>query len=138
MNIEELEIVLAHDLEADWIIALWLYIHGGDPGPEENQLTGLLAKSFATQMRERFPQLTRDPVAIVQKLNRLGITVKGRLPDKREFELKDRAGMRKFAEALSMAELPYFWHCFVESSIIVCIHHSLNPLVVLPLTASNS
>jgi len=35
MNIEELENVLAHDLDADWIIALWLYIHGVVQGPKK-------------------------------------------------------------------------------------------------------
>lgn len=28
------EYVLAHELDAAWIIALWLAIHGGDPAPE--------------------------------------------------------------------------------------------------------
>jgi hypothetical protein len=28
------DVVLAHELDAAWIIALWLAIHGGDPGPE--------------------------------------------------------------------------------------------------------
>jgi len=29
------EIVLAHELDAAWIIALWKAIHGGDGGPEQ-------------------------------------------------------------------------------------------------------
>ena len=33
MNIHE--IVLAHELDAAWIIALWKAIHGGDPAPEK-------------------------------------------------------------------------------------------------------
>jgi hypothetical protein len=28
------EVVLAHELDAAWIIALWKAIHGGDPSPE--------------------------------------------------------------------------------------------------------
>jgi hypothetical protein len=28
------EIVLAHEFDAAWIIALWKFIHGGDPAPE--------------------------------------------------------------------------------------------------------
>ena len=32
------EITLAHEPDAAWIIALWLAIHGGDPGPEGFQV----------------------------------------------------------------------------------------------------
>ena len=35
MLIKEQEIVLAHEPDAAWIIALWLAIHGGDGSPEE-------------------------------------------------------------------------------------------------------
>ena len=28
------EIMFAHELDAAWIVALWLAIHGGDPAPE--------------------------------------------------------------------------------------------------------
>ena len=90
MNPKHIEKALAHDIDVAWIIALWLHIHGGDPGPEENQLTNLLAESLATQLRERLPNLSQDPLAILKKLNALGIKVTGRTPDKQEFELKDQ------------------------------------------------
>jgi hypothetical protein len=35
MLVKEQEIVLAHEPDAAWIIALWKAIHGGDPAPEE-------------------------------------------------------------------------------------------------------
>ena len=34
MQLREREIVLAHEPDAAWIIALWKAIHGGDPAPE--------------------------------------------------------------------------------------------------------
>lgn len=34
MLVKETEIVLAHEPDAAWIIALWKAIHGGDPSPE--------------------------------------------------------------------------------------------------------
>jgi hypothetical protein len=34
MLVKEQEIVLAHEPDAAWIIALWKAIHGGDPAPE--------------------------------------------------------------------------------------------------------
>src|ERR1022692_2176178 len=34
MQLKEKEIVLAHEPDAAWIIALWKAIHGGDPAPE--------------------------------------------------------------------------------------------------------
>ena len=33
MNLRQ-QITLAHEPDAAWIIALWKFIHGGDPGPE--------------------------------------------------------------------------------------------------------
>ena len=34
MQLKEKEILLAHEPDAAWIIALWKAIHGGDPAPE--------------------------------------------------------------------------------------------------------
>ncbi|HEX7895238.1 MAG TPA: hypothetical protein VF447_13665 [Terriglobales bacterium] len=33
MNLRQ-QITLAHERDAAWIIALWKFVHGGDPGPE--------------------------------------------------------------------------------------------------------
>ena len=35
MLLKEKELVLAHEPDAAWIIALWKAIHTGDPAPEE-------------------------------------------------------------------------------------------------------
>ena len=37
-------------LDAQWIIALWLFIHGGDPGPGENIVSEDTAKGVAAQV----------------------------------------------------------------------------------------
>jgi hypothetical protein len=135
MNPKHIEKALAHDIDVAWIIALWIHIHGGDPGPEENQLTSLLAESLVTQLRERFPNLSQDPLATLKKLNALGIQVKGRTPDKQEFELQDQNDIRKFGEALSVEGryLGPHWDCFgVKGFGLVCIWRSLVPLRELP------
>jgi hypothetical protein len=40
-------ITLAHELDAAWIIALWIAIHGGDPAPIEIAIDEGLAKEAA-------------------------------------------------------------------------------------------
>ena len=61
------EIQLAHELDAAWIIALWIAIHGGDPSPEAvaAQAIAALAQylrgaeySFSfSQLKEQFAKL---------------------------------------------------------------------------------
>ena len=49
------EITLAHEPDAAWIIALWLAIHGGDPGPEGFEIDEtaiFLASAFSAYMGE--------------------------------------------------------------------------------------
>jgi hypothetical protein len=38
MSLSVHDVQLAHELDASWLIALWLAIHGGDPPPIEGQL----------------------------------------------------------------------------------------------------
>lgn len=47
---KETEIVLAHEPDAAWIIALWKAIHGGDPAPEA-VAAGVIA-AMAPYLRE--------------------------------------------------------------------------------------
>jgi hypothetical protein len=39
--------VLAHELDAAWIIALWKYIHGGDPPPSEQVAAAQIVAALA-------------------------------------------------------------------------------------------
>jgi hypothetical protein len=50
MRVKEKAIVLAHEPDAAWIIALWKAIHGGDPPPQEIA-AGVIA-SMAPYLRE--------------------------------------------------------------------------------------
>ena len=50
MQLREREIVLAHEPDAAWIIALWKAIHGGDPAPE-TVAAGVIA-AMAPYLRE--------------------------------------------------------------------------------------
>ena len=39
--------VLAHELDAAWIIALWKYIHGGDPPPPDQVIAAHIIAALA-------------------------------------------------------------------------------------------
>jgi hypothetical protein len=55
MNLQEL--TLAHEPDVAWIVALWLAIHGGDPGPEAaveiDETTALLATALSARLAEK-------------------------------------------------------------------------------------
>jgi hypothetical protein len=55
MAINVNEFVLAHELDAAWLIALWKAIHGGDPSPEvvAGQIIASLAP-YTTKSAESF------------------------------------------------------------------------------------
>jgi hypothetical protein len=58
---------LAHELDAAWIIALWLAIHDGDPPPETNQAIAKRAIAALTTVIE--PEAGKTVGEIVASLN---------------------------------------------------------------------
>lgn len=120
---------IGHDLDVAWIIALWYFINGGDPGGDE--ISGELSESFYSEMRERLPKLDQDPVSILRKLSDLGVKVKGRTPDNQEYVLQDHKDVQKFAEAIAIEGTYVRSHsyCFeIKGSRTVCVRRSKNPL----------
>jgi hypothetical protein len=68
---DERELYFSHTLDVAWIIALWHFIHGGDPmqDSEAAQTTELLARGLVGHLgRGR-----KESGDVVEKLNRLGI-----------------------------------------------------------------
>lgn len=71
-------IYLAHELDAAWIIALWLAIHGGDPAPEviAAQAIAALAQYVNGTRQEAF---TFEELKA--QFGKLGVTVTERAKD---------------------------------------------------------
>ena len=62
-------------LDIAWIIALWIAIHGGDPGPEiSDEVAEFAARALVAQLQERYPGRARDAAAVKERLARLGIS----------------------------------------------------------------
>ena len=67
MAIDEREIYFAHTLDVAWIIALWHWIHGGDPARDglAAQTTELMARALVGHLSDRKTEAPKD---IVEKL----------------------------------------------------------------------
>lgn len=74
MGIDERELYFAHTLDVAWIIALWHWIHGGDPLREgvAAQTTELMARALVGHLSDRKAEAPKD---IIEKLSQLGIKV---------------------------------------------------------------
>jgi hypothetical protein len=74
MAIDERELYVAHTLDAAWIIALWHWIHGGDPlqDSESAKTTELLARGLVGHMARGRAEAPKE---IVEKLRQLGIKI---------------------------------------------------------------
>jgi len=74
MAMDERELYFTHTLDVAWILALWHWIHGGDPEREgaTAQTTELMARALVGHLSERKSALSKD---IIEKLGQLGIQV---------------------------------------------------------------
>lgn len=74
MAINERELYFTHTLDVAWIIALWYWLHGGDPmgdGPTA-QTTELMARALVGHLSESKAEAPKD---IIEKLGQLGVKV---------------------------------------------------------------
>jgi hypothetical protein len=80
MAIDERELYFAHTLDVAWIIALWHWIHGGDPVRDgvTAQTTELMARALVGHLSDRKAEVPKD---IIEKLGQLGIKVTVKLGD---------------------------------------------------------
>jgi hypothetical protein len=115
-------IYLAHELDAAWIIALWLAIHGGDPAPEviAGQAIAALAQYVNGTRQRTFTfeelktQFARLGVGVTEREREAARSVKPQLlmaqegDDRHEFRVHQYCF--KFEGSTICTELPILTH----------------------------
>jgi hypothetical protein len=75
------EIILAHEPDIAWLVALWIAIHGGDPAPEGpiaiDPTTALLATALSSRLQEVHGPGPMTFEALRERLESAGIAVQG-------------------------------------------------------------
>ena len=112
---------LAHELDAAWIIALWLAIHGGDPAPEiiAAQAIAALAQYVNGTRQETFTfeelkaQFSKLGVVVTEREQDAAASIKPQLlaaneNDNREFRIHQYCF--KFQGSTICTELPVLTH----------------------------
>jgi hypothetical protein len=115
-------IYLAHELDAAWIIALWLAIHGGDPAPEvvAAQAIAALAQYVNGTRQQTFTfeelkaQFAKLGVGVTEREREAAASAKPQLlmaqegDDRREFRVHQYCF--KFEGSTICTELPVLTH----------------------------
>ena len=115
-------IYLAHELDAAWIIALWLAIHGGDPAPEviAAQAIAALAQYVNGTRQQTFTfeelktQFAKLGVGVTEREREASASAKPQLlmaqegDDRREFRVHQYCF--KFEGSTICTELPVLTH----------------------------
>jgi hypothetical protein len=91
---------LAHELDAAWLIALWLAIHGGDPAQSEGDVAAAAGQMIAALSSYAFgsaPAVSVDEIRA--RLAHLNVNVGGRAQGSErgaapEFRISNRNGVR--------------------------------------------
>ena len=101
---------VAHELDAAWIIGLYIAIHGGDPPPfaEESkaELAELLARGFAGQL----PGVDALPPAqLIENLAKLNIKVSTKIGNSKT-ELKTANDVETFSKHFHSGPGPFVPH----------------------------
>lgn len=117
----EKSIAVAHQLDAVWLIELWLRIHGGDPGPDKvviDEKTVELATELAAHLRSSIAKGTMPALTVPmleKRLDSLGIKT---LPSHAV------ATAQKEAAPGQAHERCYFW----RGIQVICLKKLLKPL----------
>jgi hypothetical protein len=115
-------IYLAHELDAAWIIALWLAIHGGDPAPEVIAAQAIAAlaqyvngtRQQAFTFEELKTQFAKLGVGVTEREREASASAKPQLlmaqegDDRREFRVHQYCF--KFEGSTICTELPVLTH----------------------------
>ena len=114
-------IYLAHELDAAWIIALWLAIHGGDPAPEVIAAQAIAAlaqyvngtRQQAFTLEEMKVQFSKLGVVVTEREKEAAASMKPQLlmsedNDNREFRIHQYCF--KFEGSTICTELPVLTH----------------------------
>jgi hypothetical protein len=113
-------IYLAHELDATWIIALWLAIHGGDPAPEviAAQAIAALAQYVNGTRQETFTfeelkaQFGKLGIGVTQREKEVESSKRPQLQlaDRDEHEFHVHQYCFKFEGSTICTELPVLTH----------------------------
>src|SRR5579872_2766152 len=114
-------IYLAHELDAAWIIALWLAIHGGDPAPEVIAAQAIAAlaqyvngtRQQAFTLEEMKVQFAKLGVIVTEREKEAATSMRPQLlmsedNDNREFRIHQYCF--KFEGSTICTELPVLTH----------------------------
>jgi hypothetical protein len=92
------EIVVAHEPDIAWIIALWLAIHGGDGGPTEvievDETSALLAATLSSHLAETHGLGAVTIDGLRERLGGAGIVVREGADEEAQFEASEAHGRR--------------------------------------------
>ena len=111
-------IYLAHELDAAWIIALWLAIHGGDPAPEviAAQAIAALAQYVNGTRQETFTfeqlkaQFAKLGVGVTEREKEVESSKGQQLQLKEDREYRVHQYCFKFEGSTICTELPVLTH----------------------------
>lgn len=107
-------IYLAHELDAAWIIALWIAIHGGDPAPE---LVAAQAIAALAQYVNGTTQRTFTLEELKVQFAKLGVVVTER---EREAPLSAKPQLLMSQEADDRREFHVHQYCFKFEGSTIC------------------
>ncbi|KXU84033.1 hypothetical protein CI15_26365 [Paraburkholderia monticola] len=107
MNASELQ-KLGHALDAGWLMALWLAIHGGDPPPQEqvigeNESLDLSALALVARLSELYPEADKTPGAALANLAKLGFKVTVTMADDSKVQLHGPDDVKALMATMSAA-----------------------------------
>ncbi|RZF28584.1 hypothetical protein EVC45_17180 [Paraburkholderia sp. UYCP14C] len=107
MNASEIQ-KLGHALDAGWLMALWLAIHGGDPPPQEqvievNESLDLAALTMVARLGELYPEAGKNPGAALSNLAKLGFRVTVTMADDSKVELHGPDDVKTLMATMSAA-----------------------------------
>ncbi len=107
-------IYLAHELDAAWIIALWLAIHGGDPAPEVVAAQAIAALAqYVNGARER--SFTFEELKL--QFAKLGVVVTER---EREAAASTKPQLLMAQESDERNEFHIHQYCFKFEGSTIC------------------
>jgi hypothetical protein len=93
------EIRLAHELDAAWIIALWLAIHDGDPSPVQIASEAIAALSSTFTSRDR-GEISESSFAELQtRLKEIGVDFQTNTADSKAARSTESHVIRRYCVA---------------------------------------
>jgi hypothetical protein len=129
---DERELYFEHTLDIAWIIALWHWIHGGDPmqDSEAARTTELMARALVGNMARG----RTERGDAVKKLAELGfkVVLKSEDKDGKEVELKSAAEFQTAQPARVPGGPVAIWPCVLKAGFKGCWNPFFEPRKIPP------